>query len=80
MLQHGHAVQLWTISVLTGLDLHLPRTWRFQATSYLNPIDWLNGGGKAGLSSEGGADTQFTAGPDCYVLPANLKFCRTAIP
>lgn len=21
-------------------------TWRFQATSYLNPIDWLNGGGE----------------------------------
>ena len=21
-----------------------PRTWRFQATSYLNPIDWLKGG------------------------------------
>eukprot|EP00439_Symbiodinium_sp_Y106_P073473 s861_g13.t2 len=24
----------------------LVMTWRFQATSYLNPIDWLNGGGK----------------------------------
>ena len=32
--------------VFSELLVGVSRTRRFQATSYLNPIDWLNGGGK----------------------------------